>query len=182
MKKKEIRYGMVFDSKACVGCGACVVACKTENEVPEGLHRDWIIEEVSGLFPTLFMEIRSERCNHCEHAPCQSVCPTNATHYDIGGIVLVDKKKCIGCKTCIVACPYEVRYMHPEGYVDKCSFCDHRIRKGENTACVNVCPAKALSFGNLEDSNSLVAKLLKSRKYKVLKPEQGTKPRFFILV
>ena len=72
------RYAMVVDTKRCVGCHACVLACKSENEVPEGFCRDWIVEEVRGRFPDLTAEIRSERCNHCSHAPCVTNCPTGA--------------------------------------------------------------------------------------------------------
>ena len=74
------RYGMVIDTTKCVGCMDCVVACKTENEVPEGLCRDWIVQEVGGAFPDLRMEIRSERCNHCDNPPCVYCCPTGASH------------------------------------------------------------------------------------------------------
>ena len=85
------RYGMVIDTVRCVGCMDCMVACKTENQVPEGFNRDWIAYETRGAFPTVSMEIRSERCNHCDDAPCVSCCPTGASHVDpFGRIVLVD--------------------------------------------------------------------------------------------
>ncbi len=177
------RYAMVIDTTKCVGCMDCVVACKTENNVPEGFNRDWITYETIGKFPTLHMEIRSERCNHCDNPPCVYTCPTGASHIsDIGGIVLVDYQKCIGCKACIAACPYDARFVHPDGYVSKCTFCEHRIVQGLDPACVASCPTHCMYFGDLEDPNSEVKKLLNSRKYRVLNPETGTKPQIYYLI
>jgi Fe-S-cluster-containing dehydrogenase component len=175
------RYGMTVDQKLCVGCNACVLACKNENAVPEGEARCWTVQAERGVFPLLTLETRSERCNHCEDAPCVNACPTRASHYEDGGIVVVDPEKCVGCKACIVACPYEVRYLHPDGYVDKCTFCIHRVREGKNPACVTVCPTKALTFGDLDDPRSAIFRQLQTRQHKVLKPEEGTKPRLFFL-
>lgn len=175
------RYGMTVDQKLCVGCNACVLACKNENAVPEGEARCWTVQAERGVFPLLTMETRSERCNHCEDAPCVNACPTQASHYEDGGIVVVDPEKCVGCKACIVACPYEVRYMHPDGYVDKCTFCIHRVREGKDPACATVCPTKALTFGDLDDPRSAIFRQLQTRQHKVLKAEEGTKPRLFFL-
>jgi Fe-S-cluster-containing dehydrogenase component len=84
-------YAMVIDTKLCIGCGDCVVACKTENKVPEGLNRDWVVEATQGTYPNLKTEFRSERCNHCSHATCVYMCPTGASHHWNGSnIVLVD--------------------------------------------------------------------------------------------
>lgn len=176
------RLVMAIDTKKCVGCMDCVVACKTENRVPEGYNRDWITTEVNGKNPNLNMEIRSERCNHCGNPPCVYCCPTGASHvHDYGGVVLVNKDQCIGCKACIAACPYDARFIHPEGYADKCTFCIHRVEKGLEPACVSVCPTRCMYFGDLEDSNSTVSRLLQSRKHHTLKPETGTKPNIFYL-
>ncbi|MDI1248058.1 MAG: 4Fe-4S dicluster domain-containing protein [Lacunisphaera sp.] len=176
-----MRYVMVIDTKRCVGCMDCVVACKTENNVPEGYNRDWITEEVRGKNPTLQMEIRSERCNHCDRPPCVYCCPTGASHIHEGGVVLVTHEKCIGCKACIAACPYDARFVHPEGYIDKCTFCIHRVEQGLKPACVSVCPTHCMHFGDLEDPQSEVARLLSSRAHHSLLPQTGCQPHVFYL-
>jgi Fe-S-cluster-containing dehydrogenase component len=173
---------MAIDTKRCVGCADCVVACQTENNVPIGYCRDWIVEETTGNYPDLHMEIRSERCNHCDNSPCVRCCPTGASHYSEGGIVLVTHDECTGCKACIASCPYDARFVHPDGYIDKCTFCIHRIQKGEKPACVAVCPTHAMIFGDLDDKNSEISKALASRNHKTLIPEAGTSPRVYYLL
>lgn len=175
------RLGMVVDTKKCVGCKACVLACEAENDVPDGYCRDWIVEEVSGVFPNLRQEIRSERCMHCDNAPCVNNCPTGASFINENGTVLVDHDKCTGCKACIASCPYDARYVHPEGYVDKCTFCVHRTSRGDQPACVSVCPTETLHFGDLNDSESEVSLLLRTRESKVLHAAAGTRPKLFFL-
>jgi Fe-S-cluster-containing dehydrogenase component len=176
------RYGMAIDTAKCVGCMDCVVACKTENGVPEGLNRDWIAYDTTGAFPDLHTEIRSERCNHCDNPPCVYCCPCGASHvHDRGGVVLVHHEKCSGCKACIAACPYDARFIHPDGYADKCTFCIHRVEEGLQPACVAVCPTRCMHFGDLDDPNSEVSRLLRSRKNHPLVPEAGTRPQIFYL-
>ncbi len=176
------RYVMVIDTRRCLGCQDCVVACKTENGVPEGYCRAWIAEEVRGKFPTLQMEIRSERCNHCSRPPCVASCPTGASHvHERGGVVLVTHNMCIGCKACLSACPYDARFIHPDGYADKYTFCIHRVEQGLKPACVSVCPSHCLHFGDLEDSQSEVSWLIESRPHHVLLAEAGTKPSIYYL-
>lgn len=175
------RYAMVVDTKLCVACKACVLACKAENDVPEGFCRDWLVEEVRGQFPNLRAENRSERCNHCTNAPCVGVCPTGASHIAEGGVVLVTADKCTGCKACMAACPYDARYVTPDGYVDKCTFCLHRVQRGEEPACVAVCPTHTLHFGDLNDADSCVSRLLDERASKVNHPESGAVPNVFFL-
>lgn len=177
-----MRYAMAVDTKKCVGCADCVVACQLENDVPIGYCRDWIVETTAGTYPELTLEFRSERCNHCANAPCVRCCPTGASHIVEGGVVLVDPDACIGCGACIASCPYDARYTHPDGYVDKCTFCIHRVRKGQQPACVEVCPTKCLYFGDLDDPSSEVARLLKTRAYKTLIPEAGTDPQLYFLI
>jgi Fe-S-cluster-containing dehydrogenase component len=176
------RYGMVIDTRRCVGCMDCVVACKTENGVPDGASRDWIAQETTGVFPDLHLEIRTERCNHCDNPPCVDCCPTGASHVEEpGAVVLVTANKCIGCKACIASCPYDARYVHPEGYVDKCTFCLHRVKEGLDPACVSVCPTRCMTFGDLDDPGSEVSRLLQARRHHALLPEAGTAPRIWYL-
>ena len=176
------RFGMVIDTAKCVGCMDCVVACKVENDVPDGFCRDWIVEEVQGSMPDLSMEIRSERCNMCDNPPCVYCCPTGASHVeDFGQLVQIDADKCIGCKACLAACPYGARYTHPDGYADKCTFCAHRLKEGKQPACVSVCPTRCMYFGDLDDANSEVNRLLRARAHKSLLNEAGTRPRIFFL-
>jgi Fe-S-cluster-containing dehydrogenase component len=174
-----MRYAMALDITKCVGCADCVVACQTENNVPIGYARDWIIEKVQGQYPTLNLHFESQRCNHCSDAPCVRVCPTGASHIIEGGIVKVTHNECIGCGACIEACPYEARYFHPDGYVDKCTFCNHRVEDGLNPACVSVCPTHCMYFGDLDDPQSPVSKVLAKHKHYSLAPEAGTEPNVF---
>lgn len=172
------KYAMVIDQRRCIGCMACVAACKTENGVPPEHFRTRVETEVDGKFPVLRMEIRPELCNHCDNAPCVQNCPTGASYKRKDGIVLVDRKKCVGCKACIAACPYGARYIDPDhGYADKCTFCAHRLKDGLEPNCVKTCIGKARVFGDLEDPKSAVSKLLREYSSYVLRAEAGTKPR-----
>jgi len=177
-----MRYAMAIDTKKCVGCSDCVVACQTENNITLGYARDWVTETIHGTYPSLTLEYRSERCNHCDNTPCVRTCPTGASHIIEGGIVKVTHEKCIGCGACIQSCPYDARYSSPDGWVDKCTFCDHRIKDGQDPACVSVCPTHCMYFGDLDDANSPVSKVMANRKWKVLAPEAGTSPQIFYLV
>jgi len=176
-----MRYAMAIDTKKCVGCSDCVVACQIENNVPDGYCRDWVTETVTGQYPDLSLELRSERCNHCDNAPCVRCCPTGASQISEGGIVIVQNNKCIGCGACIESCPYDARFFHPEGYVDKCTFCIHRVKQGLKPACVAVCPTKCMYFGDIDDPSSEISVLLAKRSHKVLAPEAGTNPHVFYL-
>jgi len=176
-------YAMVLDTRTCVGCSACVIGCKTENGVAKGYARDWVFTETTGTYPNLQMTVRSERCNHCADAPCVTVCPTGSSHYGPGGTVQVNQDKCSGCKACIAACPYGARFIDPNvGAIDKCTFCVHRIENGiPTTSCQEVCPTQSIYFGDLNDSNSEVSRLLATREHYTLLPGAGTKPKHFYL-
>lgn len=177
----KVRYAIAVDTRRCVGCTACVLNCKAENAVPDGAFRSRIVTETTGTYPSLAMEIRSERCNQCDDAPCVSNCPTGASYYAKGGIVLVDRDLCTGCKACVAACPYEARYIHDDGYADKCTFCIHRLGRGLLPACVTNCPTNALTFGDINDPLTEISKLLRTRQHKVRQPEEGTSPNVHYL-
>lgn len=176
------KYAMVIDQKRCIGCMACVVACKKENNVPEEHFRTRVVEIVEGTFPKLRMELRPELCNHCTNPPCVHNCPTGASYKREDGIVLVNKKKCVGCKACLASCPYDARFIDPRsGAAHKCTFCEHRIKDGKEPACVATCLSKARIFGDLNDPQSSVSKILIERYSKVMIPEAGTKPSVYYL-
>lgn len=171
------RVAMVIETDKCVGCSACVISCNLENDVPDGLFRDWVVTETQGTFPNLKMEHRSERCNHCSNPPCVSNCPTGASYTEADGSVQVDRSKCSGCKNCLSACPYNARYVDPRGgFVDKCTFCPHI--EG-STGCAEICPTNCIHFGDLNDPHSEVSRLLHARQVKVLAQEAGTWPNVY---
>ncbi len=175
-------YAMAIDLGACVGCAACSIACKVENEVPVGVNRLWIRSTEEGIFPNLSVEYRPEQCLHCDKPPCVPVCPTGCCYVAEGGLVLIDERKCIGCSACIAACPYDARYMHPSGYANKCDFCQHRIKEGRTPACVETCPTLCRYFGDLDDSDSEISVALREAgRVDVLRPELGTRPKLFYL-
>ena len=160
---------------------ACILACTTENMVPPGLFRTRVVELVSGEFPDLGMELRPELCNHCEKPPCVSCCPTGASFKARDGIVEIRRSRCVGCKACIAACPYDARFIDPGGYADKCSFCEHLVRQGKEPACVTTCIGGSRVFGDLDDPNSLVTRLLKESQTTVLLDYSGTRPQVFYI-
>jgi Fe-S-cluster-containing dehydrogenase component len=172
------RLAMLIDLKACVGCAACSVACKMENEVPVGGSRLWIREREMGTFPNLTVEYRPEQCAHCENPPCVPVCPTGATYQNQDGLVLVDYHKCIACAACVAACPYDARFISKAGYVEKCTFCAHRLARNEEPACVTTCPTYARVFGDLDDPGSEINKAIQAAgQGHTLRPELGLKPK-----
>lgn len=154
-----IKLGFVIDQNSCIGCHACTVACKAENDVPLGDFRTWVKSVEAGEFPDSKRSFLVERCNHCENAPCVSICPVNALYKRPDGIVDFNSDQCIGCRACQAACPYDAIYMDPAqgGTVAKCNFCSHRIDQGLEPACVVVCPTQAILIGDLNDPESVVA-------------------------
>ncbi|USD36606.1 MULTISPECIES: 4Fe-4S dicluster domain-containing protein [Ferrimonas] len=179
MKK---RYVMVHDENKCIGCQACNVACRSENSIPDSVTRLQVrIEGPMGNFPNLHYNYSRVSCQQCEDAPCVKVCPTGAAYVGDDGIITINKDKCVGCQYCIAACPYKVRFINPETRVpDKCNFCkDTRLARGEQPACVSVCPTQALVFGDAADANSEVSQLLDTRPNYQEKAHLGTKPRVY---
>lgn len=156
------RYAMVVDLEKCVGCQACTVACNSEWEVPPQFARTHVrYAGPAGVFPRLVASPYIAQCNHCDHPPCVNACPTGATSQGENGIVAVDRALCIGCGFCVDACPYDARFLNPAiGKVDKCDFCSSRVARGLDPACVATCTAHAKFFGDLEESDSEVSRLV----------------------
>ncbi len=242
------QYAMVIDLQKCVGCGACAIACKTENNTQMRQDKqsfNWadFQHEVSGKFPKMLHTSRPVLCNHCSNAPCVEVCPVTpkAMFKTEDGITMHSNERCIGCRLCQDACPYSqrsveigqwsvisfnkedkdtnafyrdpsellpaltasgaeitrrtrsippyrTRYSHPDykdvrrsGIVEKCIFCDHRIKNGDLPYCVEACPSGARVFGDINETSSPAAKLLKKHKAYVLKPEADTKPNIYYI-
>ncbi len=176
-----VQYGFVIDQNACIGCHACTVACKAENEVPVGSFRTWVKYTERGKFPNVKRSFLVERCNHCRDAPCVTICPVNALIKRPDGIVDVDRDACIGCRACMQACPYDALYLNDDlGAVEKCHFCAHRVDNGLEPACVTVCPVNAIIPGDLDDPASRVSLMIAgapaASPAKVRRPEQGTQP------
>ncbi len=175
-----VRWGKVIDHVRCIGCHACSTACKSENQVPLSVHRTYVKYVDVGVFPQARRAFQVTRCNQCEHPPCAEICPTAAMHGRADGIVDFDKSVCIGCKACIAACPYDAIFINPEDHsAEKCNFCAHRIDMGLEPACVVVCPAEAILVGDLNDTDSGVARLLGRAPTVVRRPEKGTRPKLF---
>ncbi len=241
------QYGMIIDLRKCVGCGACALACKTENNTAlrkNGQTFNWadFVHETTGTFPTTKFRTLPVLCNHCSDAPCVEACPVEpkAMYKTPDGITMHNDHRCIGCRSCQYACPYSMEevekdgasgeysvisyneegkpvhpfftdttelikdcsasgaelasitganpphktnYSHPDyesvrrdNVVEKCILCDHRLKNNQLPACVEACPSGARVFGDLEDSGSEAAKLLKKYKGFVLKEDEGTKP------
>ncbi len=176
------RYGFVIDQRKCIGCHACTVACKSENLVPLGVYRTWVKYVEKGTFPQTRRSFLVLRCNHCDDAPCVTICPTKALYRRADGIVDFDSQRCIGCKSCLQACPYDAIYIDPITHTAaKCNYCSHRIDQGLLPACVVVCPEKAIIAGDLDDPTSEIHQLVARQPVMVRKPEQGTRPKLFYL-
>lgn len=156
------RYAMVTDLRKCVACQACTVACSAEWGVPATQARTRVrLTPVAGTFPNLRSSPLVAQCNHCDRPPCVEPCPSGATYQEPSGVVRVDGDLCIGCGFCVDACPYDARFISTTTRkVDKCDFCAPRLARGEPPACVATCTAHAKYFGDLEDRESDVHRLV----------------------
>ncbi len=194
-------YGMGIQIEKCIGCARCAEACKEENEVPKPFfYRTWVeryilrkkgkveIQKVDHSEKTSTIDTSEKDilrtffvpklCNQCDHPPCVQVCPVGATFKTEDGVILIDDKRCIGCRYCVQACPYGARYMHPQKETaDKCTFCYHRLRKDMLPACVEVCPTQARIFGDLNSNASPLVRFRRMNKLHVLKPGLNTEPK-----
>ncbi len=172
-----MRYGFAIDQRTCIGCHACTVACKVEHKVPVGQFRTWVKYVDSGTFPDATRDFAVLRCNHCTDAPCVAICPTNALFKRPDGIVDFDSDLCIGCKSCLQACPYDAIYIDAETHTAaKCNFCAHRVDNGLEPACVTVCPTHSIWVGDLDDPASGISQLVAANDTKVRAPEHLTGP------
>ena len=177
-----MRYGFVIDQHRCIGCHACTVACKEEHRVPLGVFRTWVKYVERGTFPHTRRYFSVLRCNHCDAAPCVTICPTVALYRRPDGIVDFDGDRCIGCKSCMQACPYDALYIDPETRTAaKCNYCAHRVEVGLEPACVIVCPEQAIVAGDLDDPGSRIARIVGREQVQVRKVEQGTRPKLYYL-
>jgi Fe-S-cluster-containing dehydrogenase component/formate-dependent nitrite reductase membrane component NrfD len=177
-----MRYGFIIDNRKCIGCHACTVACKTENHVPLTVNRTWVKYVEKGAFPNTRRVFQVTRCNHCENPPCVTICPVTAMYQRKDGIVDFSSERCIGCKACMQACPYDSIYIDPdEGTAAKCHFCAHRTEVGLEPSCVVVCPEHAIIAGDLDASDGEIAQLLAREPVRVRKPEQGTRPKLYYI-
>jgi phenylacetyl-CoA:acceptor oxidoreductase subunit 1 len=214
-----MRWGMVVDLSKCVRCYGCLAACRIEHFLPMGVVWPKLVAMETGS-SSPEVSTYSVRCNQCKNAPCVEVCPTKATTRREDGIVIVDQNKCVGCRYCVIACPYQNRtflskdkdkgffpgriqtdfekagkeiYPHQVGTTEKCNFCAERIDAGlakglkpgvdreATPACVNTCPARALTFGDLDDPDSEVSRLIRERKGFQLHPEYNTDPSVYFI-
>ncbi|MHA2391422.1 MAG: 4Fe-4S dicluster domain-containing protein [Promethearchaeota archaeon] len=234
-----VKFAYAVDLNRCLGCRACVEACKVENNTPMGAFWMHVFREEKGIYPNVRVEFTPRPCMHCDNAPCVKVCPVGARYNQENGLVLTDFERCIGCRLCQVSCPYGVNYFnwkdpknnqyyswndgegddvygsgklldevkdsvppwgnpdlkerfgndnrlvaggsHFKGVMGKCTWCVHRIENGKNPACVEICPFSALHFGDLDDPNSEISKLLGTRRKFRMLEELGTKPRVYYM-
>jgi tetrathionate reductase subunit B len=177
-------WAMVVDVGKCIGCQACTMACIMENAVPENSFRTFVstyeVETDSGTHNYMLPRL----CNHCDNPPCTPVCPVGATWKEPDGIVVVDADRCVACGYCVQACPYDARFINRQTRTaDKCTFCAHRVHAGLLPACVETCVGGSRIFGDLNDPQSEVSRILKARKdeVRVLKPEENTRPQVYYL-
>ncbi|MDR3316123.1 MAG: 4Fe-4S dicluster domain-containing protein [Coriobacteriales bacterium] len=181
------RYAIVTDLDRCVGCLACSVACKIVNTVPIGQFWNKTLrigpnpKAEGGNWPDIELYYLTVQCQHCDVPQCVEVCPTGASHKLSDGSVQIDKQKCIGCQFCVMACPYNVRYLNEEQkVVEKCTLCEQMLADGGVPQCVSQCGGRARYFGDLEDASSEVAQILAAEdpaKVYTL-PDVGNKPGF----
>tara|TARA_B110000263_G_scaffold7236_1_gene6197 strand:+ start:295 stop:1905 length:1611 start_codon:yes stop_codon:yes gene_type:complete len=175
-----MNYGFVIDNRMCIGCHACTVACKSEHDVAIGVNRTHVKYIEKGEFPNSTREFSVHRCNHCADAPCVEICPTTALYNRADGIVDFDNDRCIGCKSCMQACPYDALYIDPDtNTAAKCNYCAHKVDSGYEPACVTVCPVEAIISGDLDDPSTPISQLIANENTMTRKPEKMTDPNLY---
>ncbi|MBR2790501.1 MAG: 4Fe-4S dicluster domain-containing protein [Eggerthellaceae bacterium] len=201
------KYGMLIDTTKCIGCKACVSACKTKNNLPNDVFWNRVEQVGNPTYDcpaklddgSLILEYIPISCQHCANPSCVAVCPTGASYKREDGIVVVDQDRCIGCRACAMACPYNVRtYLssQPEYFLDfamgewdapehiantveKCTFCVNRIERGMVPACMWCCPGRARFWGDLDDPSSEISQYMQGKDVRQLKPESGNDPQCY---
>jgi Fe-S-cluster-containing dehydrogenase component len=181
--ERMAKYGMVIDIEKCTACYCCFTACKDEyweNDYPPysaaqpRFGQNWmhIIKNERGAYPCVKVAYISIPCQHCEDAPCMKAAKNGAITRGADGIVLIDPVKAKGQKQLVDACPYHAIFWNEEKQIaQKCTLCAHRLAEGKEPRCVQICPSGALKFGDLDDPNSEVSKLMASGKTEALHPE-----------
>lgn len=202
------RYAIAINKQRCIGCHTCALACKMSNNVPDGMLWNRVLTEGAdvvdgavGTYPNLSRSFLPVACQHCENPACLKVCPTGATYKDECGRVEIDYDKCIGCRMCMAACPYNARTFNwnepvrsagggygeaavPErsrGVMEKCTMCKERVDRGDKPMCVAACPPRARVFGDLDDPESEISKLRAQGNVEILLEDKGTRPQVFYL-
>ncbi len=177
---KPKKYGIVINASKCIDCKACLIACKVENQLPTGYWRNWI-RPLWNTEGTGKSEFQPGQCMQCDNPSCVAACPVGATYKQADGLVVINAAKCIGCGNCLTACPYGARYRNPERRIaDKCDFCQHRIERNQEPACVVTCPTRARVFGDLNDPESDVRLLLeKEELVRIIGPHSNTRPNIY---
>jgi len=179
------RLGLIIDQERCIGCEACSVACRIENKT----SNFWITVETqggqdkdtpNGVYPNLSLNFLPKLCNHCENPPCVDSCPVNAIGKREDGIVILNQDECDGCQACLNACPYSIIIFNNEKRIaEKCNLCSHRIDEGVEPFCVICCEGQAITFGDLNNPNSRITKMILERNAFQLKLENGTNPSVY---
>ncbi len=204
-----MRLGMVIDLKRCIGCQTCMISCKVSNRVPQGMFWNRVestaedcYDGAVGSWPYLSRTYTPIACQHCENPACERVCPTGATYVDDEGRVEIDYDRCIGCRMCMAACPYNARQFNwsdpaydpefaygrsdvpvrPQGVAEKCTLCRERTAQGGQPMCVSTCLGHVRVFGDLDDPDSEVSRLLAANNAVQLLPEMGTNPHVYYLM
>src|SRR4051794_4443433 len=181
-RQSMANYGFAIDLRKCIGCHACTIACKAEHEIPVGVNRCWVKTVEKGVFPTTRRLFFPVLCNQCDEAPCAKICPTHALFKRRDGIVDLHGDSCIGCRACMVACPYDQLFIDPNTHTaEKCNFCANRVENELLPACVSVCPTECRIFGDLDDPASEVAQIAAREMTRVRKPEKATIPKVFYI-